>query len=57
MDRSQRLIRMIREIQLEGKTMSPDDAAEEAQLRAQLVAEIREIEARGGVLDIPTELP
>ena len=57
MDRSQRVIRMIREIQLEGKTASPDDTPDNAALRARLVAEIREIEARGGVVEIPSGLP
>lgn len=57
MDRTQRVVRMIHEIQLQGKTTSPTDTPEEAALRARLVAEIREIADKRGIVDVPTEIP
>lgn len=48
---------MIREIQLDGKTVVRTDTPDDAALRARLVNEITEIASKGGTVDIPPELP
>jgi hypothetical protein len=50
------LNRMLVEIVLK-KPLTREDTAEEAAMRAQLTKECNEIVARGGVVDIPHEVP
>jgi hypothetical protein len=56
-DRTQRVTRLVREIQLDNKRIDPNDTPAQAELRARLVADIDAIVERNGVVEIPTELP
>jgi hypothetical protein len=50
-------LRILLEVVMRGVQPPADESTEEARLRALLQTQVDEIKARGGIVDIPSEIP